>query len=246
MSDLPALGWDAAVASAYRCFDRPDTCPGRVLRAERGVCTVLTPGGVDRASLAGNLLLSTAGYPADLPCAGDWVVVRRWPDRRTTVELVLPRRTALTENQPLAANVDTVAVVEPLHPRPDEALIGRLLTLARQSGAQPVIVLTKCDLARDPQLILRKLRETAPGVRTQLTSTRTRAGLDDLRDLVPPGRTLALLGRPGAGKSALVSVLVGAGAPTVPGSLIPLAGGGAVLDLTAGRDPAPAAQASRR
>lgn len=253
MSDLPALGWDATVASAYSSFDRPDTCPGRVLRADRGVCTVLTAGGVDRASLAGNLLLSAAGDPADLPCAGDWVVLRRWPDRRTTVELVLPRRTALvrrtadkdSRGQVLATNMDTVAVVEPMHPAPEDARVERLLALAWESGAKPVILLSKCDTARDPQAIARQLQELAPGVRIQPVSVHTNAGLDDVRDLVGPGRTLALLGRSGAGKSTLVNALAGADVmgvqeirradgkgrhTTAYRSLIPIPGGGAVLD----------------
>src|SRR3954454_13468709 len=119
MSELSALGWDATLASAYRPFDRPDASPARVLRADRGVCTVLDAAGVTRASLAGNVLLGAAHDPANLPCAGDWVVLRRWPDRRTTVDCVLPRRTALirrtadkdASGQVLAANMDTVAGV---------------------------------------------------------------------------------------------------------------------------------------
>ena len=93
--DLSALGWDDTVARAYRPLDRADSTPGRVLRADRGVCTVLDASGVVRASLAGAVLLAAASDPARLPCAGDWVVLRRWPDRRITVDCVLPRRTAL-------------------------------------------------------------------------------------------------------------------------------------------------------
>jgi ribosome biogenesis GTPase len=253
MSDLPALGWDATVASAYASFDRPDTCPGRVLRADRGVCTVLTAGGVERASLAGNLLISAAGDPADLPCAGDWVVVRRWPDRRITVELVLPRRTALvrrtadkdSRGQVLGTNMDTVAVVEPLHPAPDDARVERLLALAWESGAQPVIVLSKSDTAADPHAVARQLGELAPGVRVQPVSVRTGAGLHELRDLVTAGRTLALLGRSGAGKSSLANALAGTDVmgiqeirradgkgrhTTAYRNLVLIPGGGAVLD----------------
>jgi ribosome biogenesis GTPase len=91
-SDLSALGWDGTLAAAYAPLDRGDAAPGRVLRADRGVCTVVGAHGVVRASLAGTLLVSAAGNPAALPCAGDWVVIRWWPDRRCTVEMVLPRR----------------------------------------------------------------------------------------------------------------------------------------------------------
>src|SRR5918912_1105612 len=127
--DLCALGWDEFLARGYRALDRPDAAPARVLRVDRGVCTVLGSSGVGRDTLAGAVLVSAAHDPARLPCAGDWVVLRRWPDRHTTVEAVLPRRTALvrrtadkdSSGQVLAANMDTVAVVEPMHPAPDDA-----------------------------------------------------------------------------------------------------------------------------
>ncbi|GGQ51322.1 ribosome small subunit-dependent GTPase A [Couchioplanes azureus] len=253
MSDLPALGWDATLASAYRPFDRADTVPARVLRADRGVCTVLAADGVHRASLAGSLLIGAAADPADLPCAGDWAVLRRWPDRRLTLEIVLPRRSALirrtadkdSTGQVLAANMDTVAVVEPMHPAPDDARVERLLALAWESGAQPLIVLSKSDTARHPEAIARQLGELAPGVRVLPVSVRTGAGLSELRDLVAPGRTLALLGRSGAGKSTLVNALAGAEVmgvqeirradgkgrhTTAYRNLVPVPGGGAVID----------------
>ncbi|BCJ50954.1 putative ribosome biogenesis GTPase RsgA [Actinoplanes sp. NBRC 14428] len=253
MSDLPALGWDATLASAYRPFDRTDARPGRVLRADRGICTVLAEDGVHRASLAGGLLLGAAADPANLPCAGDWVVLRRWPDRRLTVEIVLPRRTALirrtadkdSSGQVLAANMDTVAIVEPMHPAPDDARVERLLALAWESGAQPVVVLSKSDTARDPEAVARQLGELAPGVRVLPVSARRGTGLGELRELVAPGRTLALLGRSGAGKSTLVNALAGTEVmpvqeirradgkgrhTTAYRSLVLIPGGGAVLD----------------
>jgi ribosome biogenesis GTPase len=217
LSDLCSLGWDETFAAAYHPFDRSDSAPGRVLRADRGVCTVLDASGLTRASLAGSVLLSAARDPSLLPCAGDWVVLRRWPDRRTTVEVVLPRRTTLirrtadkdSSGQVLAANMDTVAVVEPMHPEPDDSRIERLLALAWESGAQPVLVLSKADTAADPQAIARQLTRVAPDVPILPVSVTRGDGLDALRELVAPGRTLALLGRSGAGKSTLVNALAG-------------------------------------
>jgi ribosome biogenesis GTPase len=252
MSDLSALGWDETFAAAYAPLDRTDSSPGRVLRADRGVCTVLDAGGVIRATLAGSVLLGAAHDPARLPCAGDWVVLRRWPDRRVTIECVLPRRTTLirrtadkdASGQVLATNMDTVAVVEPIHPAPNDARVERLLALAWESGAQPVVVLTKSDTARDPRAIARQLERSAPRVRVLPVSVRRGQGLDPLRELVRPGRTLALLGRSGAGKSTLVNALAGAAVmgvqpiradgkgrhTTAYRSLVPVPGGGAVLD----------------
>ena len=253
--DLSQLGWDDSFAAAYRRFDRSDAIPARVLRADRGVCTVLGAGegGVQRASLAGNVLLGAAADPANLPCAGDWVVVRRWPDRRLTVEHVLTRKTTLirrtadkdSTGQVLAANMDVVAVVEPIHPEPDDARVERLLALAWESGAQPVLLLTKSDTSADPSAIARQLSELAPDVPVIAVSTRMGAGVDEVRALTGGGRTLALLGRSGAGKSTLVNAL--AGTPVMPvqqirdidgkgrhttayRNLVLLPGGGAVLD----------------
>jgi ribosome biogenesis GTPase len=251
--DLSQLGWDQTFASHYRRFDRPDAAPARVLRADRGVCTVLAADGVTRATLAGSVLLGAAQDPINLPCAGDWVVLRRWPDRRVTLEAVLPRRTALIRRtsdkdatgQLLAANMDTVAVVEPIHPEPSDARIERLLALAWDSGAKPLVVLTKSDTAADPAAVARQLAELAPDVAVVAVSVRGAPGVDPLRPYAASGRTLALLGRSGAGKSTLVNAL--AGTPVMPvqairdadgkgrhttayRNLVPLAGAGAVLD----------------
>ena len=251
--DLSRLGWDDIFASAYRPLDRPDTAPGRVLRADRGVCTVLGAGGVVRASLAGGVLLGAARDPALLPCAGDWVVLRRWPDRRITIEGVLPRRTVLmrrtadkdSTGQVLAANMDTVAVVEPMHPAPDDARVERLLALVWESGARPVLVLSKSDTAPDPAAVARQLARLAPDVPVLPVSASLGEGLGELRDLVTAGRTLALLGRSGAGKSTLVNALAGTDVMAVQQirnvdgkgrhttayrSLILIPGGGAVVD----------------
>jgi len=251
--DLSPLGWDEFFASAYRPFDRSDAAPARVLRADRGVCTVLGESGVTRASLAGGVLLGAANDPVHLPCSGDWVVLRRWPDRRVTLEAVLPRRTALIRRtagkdatgQLLAANMETVAVVEPIHPEPDAARIERLLALAFESGAKPLLILTKSDTSADPEAVARQLAELAPGVPVVPLSVRHGPGVEQLRAYVSQNRTLALLGRSGAGKSTLVNAL--AGTPVMPvqairdadgkgrhttafRNLVPLPGGGAVLD----------------
>lgn len=220
--DLSRLGWDESFASAYRPFDRTDATPARVLRADRGVCTVLDASGVTRASLGGSVLLGAARDPALLPCAGDWVVLRHWPDRRTTVEVVLPRRTCLirrtsdkdSTGQVLAANMDTVAVVEPIHPEPDDARIERLLALAWESGAQPLLVLTKTDTSTDAGAVARQIAGIAPGVPVVPVSVRRALGVEHVRAYAGPGRTLALLGRSGAGKSTLVNAL--AGTPVMP------------------------------
>ncbi|SCL15635.1 ribosome biogenesis GTPase [Micromonospora nigra] len=250
--DLTALGWDADRAAHHR-RRRTDHRPGRVARVDRGVCTVLTADGPVRASLGGAVLAAAARDLTCLPCAGDWALLGTWPDGRVTVEVVLPRRTALirrtagkdASGQVLAANLDAAAVVEPVHPEPDVGRIERLLSLAHESGARPLVVLTKADLAADPAAVARQLAGVAPGVPVLAVSAERGTGLDPLRAEVAPGRTLGLLGPSGAGKSSLVNALAGTVVmPTqairrVDGkgrhtttwrSLVPVPGGGAVLD----------------
>ncbi|GAB3515081.1 ribosome small subunit-dependent GTPase A [Phytohabitans suffuscus] len=246
--DLASLGWDAS----HR-FPEGEAEPGRVVRVDRGVCTVLGAGGTVRASLAGAILAAAAADPVKLPCVGDWVAVRTWPDARITVEAVLPRRTAIVRRtsdkdsvgQVLAANLDTAAVVEPMHPEPDVGRIERLLALAWESGARPLVVLTKCDLAADPDAVAAQVEHVAPGVEVLAVSAQRGDGLAALAPHVARGRTLALLGPSGAGKSTLVNALAGAvvmGTQTIRRvdgkgrhtttyrALIPIPDGGAVLD----------------
>lgn len=250
--DLSSLGWDDGFAAAYSPFDRPDQRPARVARVDRGVCTALTASGSVRASLGGAVLHGAACDPGHLPCAGDWVVVRSWPDGRLTVEAVLARRTAVVRasagkesaGQVLAANLDAAAVVEPLEPDPDLGRIERLLALAYGCGAAPLIILTKADLLTDPAAVAASVGLAAPGVPLFAVSARTGAGLAALRPYVAPGRTLGLLGPSGAGKSSLVNAVVGAAVmgtrePRADGrgrhtttfrALVPVPGGGAILD----------------
>ena len=253
--DPASLGWDATFHTSFTeaTGGAEDCRPGRVLRADRGICTVATAEGLVRASLAGALLTAGGRDPEALPCAGDWLVIRDWPDHRITAEAVLPRRTAVTRRtagkqstgQVLAANLDTVAVVEPLDPEPDLGRVERLLALVWESGAQPLVLLTKADMAADPATIARQVATVAPGVEVWPVSAEQGEGLAALAPLVAPGRTLALLGPSGAGKSTLVNAL--AGGPvmltqrvrrvdgkgrhtTTYRALVPIPGGGAVLD----------------
>jgi len=131
-----------------------------------------------------------------------------------------------------------------MHPAPDAGRVERLLSLAADSGAAPVVVLTKADTAADPAAIARQIGLLAPGVPVLPVSVYGGDGLAAVRALAAPGRTLALLGRSGAGKSTLVNALAGAEVmgvrairadgkgrhTTAYRSLVLLPGGGAVLD----------------
>lgn len=249
---LDTIGYDAAVAASFAPWDTDDAVLGRVVRVDRGVASVLTEAGLVRASWGGTLLGRVAHDPTEAPCAGDWCVVRSWPDHRTTVEHVLARRTAVVratagksaEGQVICANVDLVGVVVALHPLPAETKIERLLVLAWQSGARPVVLLTKADLVDDGDDVASDVRRLAPDVEVVQVSVVTGRGVDRVRELVKGRGTIALVGTSGHGKSSLTNALVGAEVlstrairddgrgrhTSVRRELVLLPGGGAVID----------------
>lgn len=213
---LAALGWDAGWAEQARGHAADEV--GRVTRVDRGVCTVLGSHGTVRASLGGDLLDAMARDATEGPCTGDWVTMRQWTDARVTAEAVLVRRTSIVRADPapdsrgqvLAANVTHVGVVAGLDQVPAMTKLERLLAVAWQSGATPLVLLTKSDLASDAADIAADVALVAPGVEVVCCSTVTGEGLDALRAGLGAGTTLALLGSSGAGKSSLVNAMVGA------------------------------------
>lgn len=246
---LETIGYDAATAASFAPWDAADASVGRVARVDRGVLTVLTETGPHRVTLSGALLSRVAADPvAAAPCLGDWVVVRSWPDRRETVEHVLPRRTSLVPgygdpaHAPVAANVDLVAVVVDLAvagPRPGE--LRRLLEMAGSSGATPLVVLTGPGRPA-AHAAPAGLEHAPPDTEVLRVEVAGGAGLERLRELVGGRRTLVLVGATGAATGPVARALVGAdviGGSRSQRGLAVLPGGGAVLDLR--RPPAPSA-----
>jgi ribosome biogenesis GTPase len=250
MVDLHAIGWDDTYRAALAAYAHCDA--GRVVRVDRGVCTLLTPSGPLRASACGDVLDAMATDTTAGPCTGDWCAVRRWSDGASTVEGLLPRRSAIkravvsgrSEGQVLAANVDLVGLVVPLIPDPVIAKLERLLALAWESGAAPVVLLTKADLVADAGMVAEDVRAAAPGARVLCCSVVSSEGIEELRDMLSGGGTLALVGSSGGGKSSLVNALVGADVLTTRPiredgrgrhtsarrELVTLPAGGAVID----------------
>ena len=246
---LETIGFEPEMA---RWAAAADAHLGRVVRVDRGLVSVLTEDGPVRASVGGALLGRMAQDPTEGPCTGDWCVVRAWPDHRYTVERLLPRRTAVvratageqSHGQVLCANVDVAAVVVALHPVPVLAKVERLVTLAWESGARPLVVLTKADAVTDADLVAEDVAAAVPGVEVVVVSAVTGAGVDALRDRLAGRLTMALLGASGHGKSSLTNALVGAEVlatrqirddgrgrhTSVRRELVPLPGGGAVVD----------------
>ncbi|MFD5649762.1 ribosome small subunit-dependent GTPase A [Streptomyces sp. NPDC127039] len=214
-STLSSYGWDDAWADAFAPCAAEGLLPGRVVRVDRGQCDVVTADGVVRADTA----FVTPHDPLRVVCTGDWVAVDPEGGSPRYVRTYLPRRTAFvrstsskrSEGQILAANVDHAIVAVSLAAELDLARIERFLALAWESGAQPVVVLTKADLVPDPvtlAYLVQDVETAAPGVPVLPVSAEQGEGLDVLAAVVSGG-TAVLLGQSGAGKSTLANALLG-------------------------------------
>ena len=192
---LVPLGWDERVAALYLSVAEPHHQPARVGRVDRDRCTVFTAGGKVRAG-------------ADvLPVTGDWVALRI--DPKPAVDAVLPRWSALErEGQLLAADIDVVFVVASLDRPLNLNRIERELVLAWDSGARPVVVLTKADATPDAGMLTKTVTARAVGVDVVTTSAASGEGTDDVLVHLRPNRSAVLLGPSGAGKSTLVNRLL--------------------------------------
>jgi ribosome biogenesis GTPase / thiamine phosphate phosphatase len=211
---LPALnelGWDAGWAATLEQLEHDNLIPARVAAEHRGAYVVWTADGELRARAAGRLFYEhEVGAP--VPAVGDWVGVRE-----TTITTILPRRGAFvrkraglgSDEQVLAANVDTAFLLAGLDDDFSLRRLERYVTTAWESGAEPVIVLTKADLCDDVADALLQVESVAIGVRVYPISNLTGVGIEELETRLAPGRTAVLLGSSGVGKSTLLNRLAG-------------------------------------
>jgi ribosome biogenesis GTPase len=210
------LGWTEARDREFAPWRAEGLEPARVALEHNHVFRVLTSGGEQLAEVAGRLKHRATGRP-DLPVVGDWVAIRpNLAGGPAQIRACLARRTWFsrkaagreTTEQVVAANVDTVLLVFGLLAPVNRRSLERYLVVARQSGAAPVVVLNKADLA-DAAAASAEATEVAGDTAVLAVSARTGAGMDDLRGYLVAGKTLALLGPSGVGKSSLVNRLVG-------------------------------------
>jgi ribosome biogenesis GTPase / thiamine phosphate phosphatase len=219
--DLATLGWDDDWNAAFEQHRANGLVPARVAVPHRGAYDVLSEDGEVRARLPGRARRDAASS-AELPVVGDWVAVEpSGGSGAPAIRAVLPRRTKFsrlaahdpgsdaTREQVVAANIDVVFIVASLVDDLSSRRFERYLTLTWESGARPVILLTKADLDPDPARTVATVSEIAGDVPVHAISVRGEPGLDALDAYLWPGVTTALLGPSGAGKSTLVNALAG-------------------------------------
>lgn len=238
--------WAAALVELPR---EPRLVPCRVVRTDKGGITVATGDGGDR--------LVVAAKAARNPVVGDVAALDAEAGR---IEVLLERRTVFERRspgvqrdeirlraQPVASNMDVVLVLQPLDAGPNLPRLSRELVLAWESGALPVVVLTKADLVDAPTCAhqVAEARRFAPGVEVLTASTRSAGGLEEVSAHVGAGSVVALLGSSGSGKSSLTNALAGHAVQltaevrtgdrrgrhtTTAGQMVALAGGGWLID----------------
>jgi ribosome biogenesis GTPase len=256
MGELVNFGWADHFSRHF--VDGEGYEPARVVTEHRTGYQVQTENSECFARIAGKLRHTTASQ-AELPAVGDWVVLQTPADNSDAViHRVLPRRSKFsrkaagdrTDEQVVAANVDTVWITSSLDRDFSLRRIERYLTLAWESGASPVIVLTKSDLCEDVQRYAAQVESIAIGTPVHITSSITLNGLSELAVYFQNHATVALMGSSGVGKSALINALAGESLQQTGGlrddgrgrhtttyrQQLRLAGGGLIIDTPGMRE----------
>lgn len=228
--NLEQLGWSDAFAASFDRYAHAGYSVGRVAIEHRGAYILYTEQGELTAEVAGKFR-HQAENPQDFPAVGDWVVIRaRAAERQATIHYVLPRQSKFsrqavggkTEEQVVAANVNTVFLVSGLDGNFSLRRIERYLLMAWDSGANPVVVLNKADLCQDVGRCVAAVESIAlavpivvlsaidPAGRGQAEGRRgEQLGIEALRLYLKEGQTIALLGSSGVGKSTITNQLMG-------------------------------------
>ena len=217
MPDLSHLGWNSRLDVAFAGHAAEGLVPGRVSLEHTHIYRVMAESEEWLARVSGRLR-HEAATRADFPAVGDWVALQP-PDRGDDPRImaVLPRQSRFsrraagdpTEEQVLAANIDTVFLVTGLDGDFNPRRIERYLAVATESGADPVVVLNKADVVDGPETMVDAVRRLVGSTPVHAVSCRVPGGVDVLRQYLGRGRTGALLGSSGVGKSTIVNRLIG-------------------------------------
>ena len=213
---IRSYGWSDALSQDFAPHAERGLIPGRIIVQQRGLYDVATDLGELTGQISGKLAheADSGGYPA----VGDWVALApRQAEQAATIHAVLTRRTAFVRKaahstateQVVAANVDVALLVASMNADLNARRLERYLATAWQSGARPVVVLTKADLARAPDADIAEAEGVAFGAPVLAVSAVTGEGMAALAAQLAPGETAVLVGSSGVGKSSLVNALAG-------------------------------------
>ncbi|MBL7994142.1 ribosome small subunit-dependent GTPase A [bacterium] len=215
--NLKSLGWNSFFEEHFQSFHLENFSVGRILVEHKERYEIYTEIGQLTGEVTGKFRFD-AERREDFPAVGDWVVIHAIPDDNyASIHAVLPRQTKFsrkvagetTEEQIVAANIDIAFVVSGLDEDFNVRRIERYIIMARESGAEPVILLNKADICSDIDAKLAEVKSIAPGIPVHVLSAMRHEGMDSLPAIVSHGKTAALLGSSGVGKSTIINKLLG-------------------------------------
>ena len=217
INNLQNIGWDEFFARHFQSYAANGYAPGRVASEYKHFYGVYRESGKVLGEIAGKLRHEALDR-GDLPVVGDWVVIRPGSEHdKVTIHAVLPRKSKFTrkvagfrtEQQIVASNIDTVFLVTSLNQDFNLRRVERYLIVAWESGARPVIVLSKSDLCDEIEDRIREIKVAAGDAPIHAVSVVTQEGIDELARYLNRGQTVALLGSSGVGKSTLINHWLG-------------------------------------
>lgn len=215
--NLNDYGYNTFFENHFREYSGNGYIPGRVAIQNKTNYIVYSAYGELSAEISGKFMFD-AENKEDYPAVGDWVVMRHIPDeQKAIIDKVLPRQTVFsrkeagskTERQILASNIDIVFIMTSLNHDFNLRRLERYMILSKESGAQPVIVLSKADVCDDIDTKIKETELIADGIPVHVLSSITHRGVDELKHYFDENKTIAVLGSSGVGKSTYINVLLG-------------------------------------
>jgi ribosome biogenesis GTPase len=216
--ELTDLGLTEELAEQIKEIDPAEFTVGRITQEHRERYIVYDGKGEYDAEITGNLRYSAVSR-SDFPAVGDWVIMKTYNSDQAIIHRVLPRKSVLArqavgkygEIQIISTNIDTAFILQAINNNFNINRLERYLTICHNSSIEPVIVITKTDLATESEIsrALQDLEKRDSTVKHILLSNVTRAGIDQITDFIRKGRTYCVVGSSGVGKSTLINNLLG-------------------------------------
>ena len=212
---LTQLGWNHHFSQYFSAEPSSGFEAGRIAVENKNNYVILSTHGVLQGEVSGKLQY-TSQTEAELPKVGDWVVMQVF-DQQAIIHEVLPRQTKFTrgaagkanEEQIVATNIDALLIVQSVDGNYNLRRLERYLVMAYEGKIEPVIVLSKVDLANDLPQKLQEVSTVAPGVPLLAVSNQTAQGYEALESWLPSQKTIAVVGSSGVGKSTIINHLLG-------------------------------------